>query len=83
MKHIVQSDLHGGKVRSFNESLELYDKVSKAVDLYSDLVDREDINTYELDVAIEKIIGIGNPDWYNLDDETIDDLLIFLKSKRD
>ena len=69
-------------IRSFNESLDLYDKVNKAVYLYSDLVDRKDINTYELDVAIEKIIGVGNPDWYNLDDETIDDLLIFLKSKR-
>lgn len=62
-----------------SESLDLYDKVSNAVDLYGDLVDRKDINTYDLDVDIQKIVGMGNPDWYKLDEETIDELLIFLK----
>lgn len=67
-------------IKRFNEGLELYDKVSKAVDLYSDLVDRKDVNTYDLDVDIQKIVGMGNPDWYKLDEETIDNLLELLKS---
>jgi hypothetical protein len=67
-------------LKRFNEGLELYDKVSKAVDLYSDLVDRKDVNTYDLDVDIQKIVGMGNPDWYKLDEETIDNLLELLKS---
>lgn len=71
-------------LKKFNENyinLDLYDKVNKAEDLYSDLVDRNDIDTYDLDVDIEQIVGIGNPDWNNLDEEIIDDLLSFLKSK--
>lgn len=71
-------------LKKFNENyinLDLFDKVNKAMDLYSDLIDRRDIDTYDLDVAIEQIVGIGNPDWHNLDEEIIDDLLKFLKSK--
>jgi hypothetical protein len=69
------------RIKRFNESLELYDKVNKATDLYSDLLDRKDIDTYDLDIDIEEIVGIGNPDWFKLDEEIIDNLLIFLKNK--
>lgn len=62
-------------------NLDLFDKVNKAMDLYSDLVDRRDIDTYDLDVDIEEIVGVGNPDWHDLDEEIIDDLLSFLKKK--
>lgn len=62
-------------------NLDLYDKVNKAMDLYSDLVDRRDIDTYDLDVDIEEIVGVGNPDWHDLDVEIIDELLLLLKKK--
>lgn len=62
-------------------NLDLFDKVNKAMDLYSDLVDRRDIDTYDLDVDIEEIVGVGNPDRHDLDEEIIDDLLSFLKKK--
>jgi len=64
-----------------DEGNNLNDKVIQAINLYDNLTDRQDIDLYDLDSDIENIVGIGNPNWYNLDNEVVDDLLVFLKSK--
>ena len=56
-------------------------KVIQAINLYDNLTDKQDIDIYDLDSDIENIVGTGNPNWYNLDNEVVDDLLVFLKSK--
>ena len=67
--------------KKLDEGDNLNDKVIQAINLYDNLTDKQDIDIYDLDSDIENIVGTGNPNWYNLDNEVVDDLLVFLKSK--